>query len=182
MCRRTYTGYSYGVGRGRGSPKIGAQSEETFPTFHWLRTTDQEVHVCAGRSDVQRPAARPLGVDRTLQRTVGNRCSLLSAGPAMNWLTTRLSLSLWPMSVNLEHLRLPLRSLPPLHSKDGALGGHLPEVVRRRQSRGVGVEAGRAPAVPPPHPTPQLRTHSTPSVQQCARLDTPLPATTLLLG
>lgn len=39
-----------------------AQSEGTFSTFHWLRTTDPKVHVCAGRSDVRRPAARPLGL------------------------------------------------------------------------------------------------------------------------
>lgn len=136
------------MGRGGGSPKIGTQSEETFSTFHWLWTVVQKVHVCAGGSDVQQSAARPLGVDTKLQHTFMNGCSLLSTGPAMNWLTTRLSLALWQMSVNLEHVRLSLQSGSLLHSKDGAPGGHVPKVLSRWMSWAV--EADRAPAVPPP--------------------------------
>lgn len=64
-----------------------------------------------------RPAARPLGVGRKLQHTCRSRCRPLSAGPAMSWLNTRLSLSLWPMPVHLEHLRLPPRSLSPFTPK-----------------------------------------------------------------
>lgn len=93
-------------GRGREQPCDRCSLKETFD-FSLVPDNVQNVHVYAGCSDIQRSAARHLGVDSKLQHT-HLEWEWSSVSRPSYELVIYSSLALTVAAVSLEHLRLSL--------------------------------------------------------------------------